>query len=133
MHPGYVADDEILNPDRPESLVFDTSVTPKKLVSAMFMLPPGSTLDDVPDIGGPLTQWHVHDDLCFSPDGRVGGLRDPDGTCPAGLREGIQMPMIHVWITPHRCGPFAALEGVAAGTIAEGEERLCDHAHGAPE
>ena len=23
--------------------------------------------------------------------------------------------MIHVWITPHECGPFAALEGVAAG------------------
>ena len=29
--------------------------------------------------------------------------------------------MIHVWIEPHPCGPFAALEGVAAGTIAEGE------------
>ena len=38
--------------------------------------------------------------------------------------------MIHVWITPHRCGPFAALEGVGAGQIVEGEERLCDHAHG---
>ena len=40
------------------------------------------------------------------------------------------MPMIHVWITPHRCGPFAALEGVGGGQIAEGEARLCDHAHG---
>ena len=39
--------------------------------------------------------------------------------------------MIHVWIEPHPCGPFAALEGVAGGTIPEGEERLCDHAHGA--
>lgn len=133
LHPGYVADDEILNPDRPESLVYDTTVTPKKLVSAMFMLPPGSTLDDVPDLGGPLTQWHVHDDLCFSPGGRVAGLREPSGSCPEGLRAGIQMPMIHVWITPHRCGPFAALEGVAAGSIPAGEERLCDHVHGAPE
>jgi hypothetical protein len=39
--------------------------------------------------------------------------------------------MIHVWITPHPCGPFAALEGVGAGSILPGEQRLCDHAHGA--
>jgi hypothetical protein len=38
--------------------------------------------------------------------------------------------MIHVWITPHPCGPFAALEGIAGGTIPEGEEVLCDEAHG---
>lgn len=39
--------------------------------------------------------------------------------------------MIHVWTVSHPCGPFAALEGVGAGQIHEGEERLCDHAHGA--
>jgi hypothetical protein len=38
--------------------------------------------------------------------------------------------MIHVWITPHKCGPFAALEGVGAGQVVPGEEHLCDHAHG---
>ena len=38
--------------------------------------------------------------------------------------------MIHVWIVPHECGPFAALEGVAAGQVTAGEEHLCDHAHG---
>jgi hypothetical protein len=40
------------------------------------------------------------------------------------------VPLIHVWIVPHACGPFAALEGVGAGQIAPGETRLCDHAHG---
>ena len=40
------------------------------------------------------------------------------------------VPMIHVWVVPHQCGPFAALEGVGAGQIKEGETRLCDHAHG---
>jgi hypothetical protein len=39
--------------------------------------------------------------------------------------------MIHVWIIPHECGPFAALTGVGGGAIAEGEERWSDHAHGA--
>ena len=43
----------------------------------------------------------------------------------------VAVPMVHVWITPHRCGPFAALEGDGAGRIKPGEERLCDHAHGA--
>jgi hypothetical protein len=37
--------------------------------------------------------------------------------------------MIHVWMQPHRCGPFAALEGVGAGQIREGETKLCDEAH----
>jgi len=43
----------------------------------------------------------------------------------------VNSPMIHVWIQPHPCGPFAALEGIGGGTIADGETRLCDHAHGA--
>jgi hypothetical protein len=41
--------------------------------------------------------------------------------------------MIHVWIVPHECGPFASLEGIAAGQVAAGEEHLCDHAHGSPD
>ena len=123
-------DDKILDPDYPESLVYDTSVTPKKLVAAMFMMNPGDTLADVPEVGGKLTQWHVHDNLCFAGP-RVAGLTDAEGNCAAGLTKGNETPMIHVWTEPHPCGPFAALEGVAGGTIKEGEERLCDHAHGA--
>ena len=29
--------------------------------------------------------------------------------------------MVHVWITPHECGPFAALEGVARQPEAAGK------------
>ena len=131
INASYANDPEILNPDRPESLVYDTSVTPKKLVSAMFMLPPGTTLDDVPELGGALTQWHIHDNLCFAASGSVAGLVQADGSCQAPLVKGAAVPMIHVWITPHVCGPFAALEGLAAGSVKPGETRLCDHAHGA--
>jgi hypothetical protein len=129
LNAANMRDDKLLDPDFPESLVFDTSVTPKKLVAAMYMLNEGDTLDDVPELGGKLTQWHVHDNLCFSGP-RVAGLTDATGSCAPGLTKGAATPMIHVWIEPHRCGPFAALEGVGAGTIAEGEARLCDHAHG---
>ncbi|MEO6319002.1 MAG: hypothetical protein ABIP36_09495, partial [Acidimicrobiales bacterium] len=122
-------DDKILDPDFPESLVYDTTVTPKKLVAAMFMMNPGDTLDTVPELGGKLTQWHIHDNLCFA-GSRVAGLTDADGNCAPGLTKGVETPMIHVWTKPHPCGPFSALEGVAGGTIAEGETRLCDTAHG---
>ncbi len=130
LNAANMNDDKILDPDYPESLVYDTSVTPKRLAAAMFMLNPGDTLADVPEVGGKLTQWHVHDNLCFAGP-KVAGLTDVDGNCAPGLTKGAATPMIHVWIQPHPCGPFAALEGVAGGTIAAGEQRLCDHAHGA--
>jgi hypothetical protein len=134
LNAANMRDDKILDPDFPESLVYDTTVTPKKLVSAMFMMNPGDTLADVPDVGGALTQWHVHNNLCFAGP-RVAGLTDAAGNCPTGLTKGAETPMIHVWIDaspgtiPYDCGPFSALEGVGAGTVAEGETRLCDHAH----
>ena len=111
------------------SLVFDTTVSPKRLAAAMFMMNPGDSLADVPDVGGALTQWHIHDNLCFA-GSRVAGLTDDSGNCRDGLTKGVETPMMHVWIQKHPCGPFAALEGIGAGTIAEGETRACDAAHG---
>lgn len=130
----WIDDAVTLNPDFPESLVYEPQPDgSKKLVSAMYMLPHTVALADVPDIGGALMQWHIHDNLCFTDDPvapRVAGLVSPRGTCPTGLHKLPPSPMIHVWIVPNACGPFAALEGVAAGQIQPGEERLCDHAHG---
>ena len=42
-------------------------------------------------------------------------LTDAEGNCAPGLTKPVPTPMIHVWITPHECGPFAALEGHGAG------------------
>jgi hypothetical protein len=131
----WINDDISLDPDHPESLVYEPQPDgSKKLVSAMYMLPDTVDLKDVPNIGGPLMQWHIHDNLCFTNDPvqpRVAGLTNSQGGCNAPLIKFRPAPMIHVWITPHKCGPFAALEGVGAGQIQAGEERLCDHAHGA--
>jgi len=130
---AYISDDHELDPDYPESLVYSTAGGKKTLVSAMFMLSPGTTLDDVPDLGGALTQWHIHDDLCFSDDPKapqVAGVTSVGGECRAPLVKLKPVPMIHVWIVSNPCGPFAALEGTGAGQIKEGEERLCDSAHG---
>ena len=130
----WIDDDVTLDPNHPESLVYERRPDgTKQLVSAMYMLPTSVALEDVPDSGGPLMQWHVHDNLCYTDDPeapKVRGLTRSDGTCPAPLVKHDESAMIHVWITPHECGPFAALEGVGAGAIPEGEERLCDHVHG---
>jgi hypothetical protein len=130
VNPTFMNDNIILDPDHPESLVFDTTVTPKKLVAAMYMALPNTPLDQVPDIGGALTQWHIHDNLCFTASGKVGGLTKADGSCSAPLVKGPLTPMIHVWIEPHRCGPFAALEGIGGGQILPGETVACDNTHG---
>ena len=130
----WIDDDVWLDPDYPESLVFEPQPDgSKKLVSAMFMLPSNTPLDEVPDFGGALMQWHVHGDLCFTDDAngpRVGSIKPLGSTCPPPLVDGTMAPMIHVWITPHPCGPFAALDGIAGGQVPDGEEILCDEAHG---
>jgi hypothetical protein len=132
INTAYFNDEHILNPDYPESLVYEPQPDgSRKLVSVMFMLNSGDTLADVPDVGGKLMQWHIHDNLCFDPaTQRVAGLREPGGPCTGGLVAGGETPMIHVWIEKNPCGPFASLEGIGAGSVAPGETRLCDHAHG---
>ena len=84
------SDGRILDPDHPESLVYEPNLETgeKKLVAAMYMLDPDKTLDQVPDVGGALTQWHIHNNLCFTTAGQVGGLTTPDGVVPAAAREG---------------------------------------------
>ena len=130
----WIDDDVIFDPGRPESLVYEPQPDgSKKLVAAMYMLSTDIALEDAPDIGGALMQWHIHDNLCYTNDPeqpRVVGLTNPDGSCPNGLVKHEPAPMIHVWITPHKCGPFASLEGAGAGQIVAGEKRLCDHQHG---
>src|SRR3546814_15716527 len=71
-------DDKILDPDHPESLVYDTSVTPKRLVAAMYMLNAGATLDDVPYVGAALTPWHLPATLHFHPHRRASRPTGPN-------------------------------------------------------
>ena len=127
----FMNDDVILDPDRPESLVYSTENGQRRLVAAMYMVQRGLPLEQVPNIGGKLMQWHTHENLCYNAEGKVRGITNAAGECPAGLVKPVPTPMIHVWIESHRCGPFAALEGIAGGRIPDGEAKLCDHAHGA--
>ena len=129
INESYINDESMFDPSKAESLVYSTAGGGKQLVAAMYMTKSGTPLDQVPDLGGGLMQWHVHDNLCYR-DGKVAGITTREGTCPPGTVKPVETPMIHIWITPHPCGPFAALEGIAGGRIPDGEARLCDHTHG---
>ncbi len=138
LNPAYIGDDSFLDPNKPESLVYQVDGDRKTLVSAMFIAK-DMELDDptLADYGGPLMTWHVHDNLCWKlENGKpvVAGLSDADGNCPSGtIKAGGRNPMVHVWIAPNECGPFAALEGHGAGQAADGTERTdqCVHHHDA--
>jgi hypothetical protein len=124
---SYVDDGHILDPKRPESLVYEWRGGKQRVVAAMYMLPFGSTFADVPDVGGALTQWHVHRNLCLTDDPEqkiILRFTAADGSCPPGTSKASNTPMLHVWSVPNRCGPFASLD--FGGHFPEGETRTCD-------
>jgi hypothetical protein len=111
VHAAHVLDDTVLDPSAPESLVYRLEADgAKTLTTAMYILPPGSTMDDVPDIAGNLTVWHTHDNLCFAPGThRLAGAL-VDGRCRPGGELRPTAPMLHVWIVDNPCGPFAGTD-----------------------
>ncbi|MEZ5204250.1 MAG: hypothetical protein R2701_07690 [Acidimicrobiales bacterium] len=87
-------------------------------------------LDDAPTLGGDLTRWHLHGDLCLDPQRTppaITASTDAAGRCPDGLEEQQPMPTLHVWVVAHPCGPFSELEGV--GTDPSAVAGGCQHHH----
>lgn len=110
VNPAYEQDGRSLDPERPEALVYAVAPDGQPvLLGAMFMMPVGRP---GPTIGGPLTVWHGHEQVCFSltPPG-LAGLLSPFGTCPVGT---INMPrtaeMIHIWTVPGAPQPIGDLD-----------------------
>ncbi|MCE2735181.1 MAG: hypothetical protein ACK45J_08065 [Acidimicrobiaceae bacterium] len=130
-------DNRFLDTTAPESLVYKVVGTTRILVSAMYIAPPGTAINDTTlvNYGGGLLQWHVHDNLCWrNVNGipKVIGALDANGNCPPNsvLQRG-GAPMVHVWIAAHACGPFAALEGVGAGLASEPDNVRVDKCNAA--
>jgi hypothetical protein len=115
INPQLLADGHELDPDRIEALVFENTERGPVLVSAMYLLDPGATMADVPDVAGDLTQWHDHQNLCWDATGtRLAGVSLDGETCrPSGTLRATP-PMLHVWLDDHDCGPFAGVEGHGA-------------------
>jgi hypothetical protein len=85
LNPAYQRDGEILDPERPEALVYANTSKGPILVGAMYLMPhPGVS---GPQIGGCLTQWHAHSLLKWE---------TPE--------------MMHVWVVDVPAGPFDELK-----------------------
>ena len=106
VNPAYMNDGRILDPQHPESLIYVNTRHGAVLVGAMYLMP--ATGMPGPDIGGPLTPWHKHTNLCFATDtGMIVALTDATGACPAGTVNRMTPEMLHVWIVDNPEGPFS--------------------------
>ena len=110
-NPAYEKDGRVLDPAHPETLVYAVAPDGRPvLLGAMFQMP--NIRQPGPTIGGSLTVWHAHEQVCFSltPPGLT-GLLSPLGACPIGSIDVPLTPeMIHIWIVPGAPQPFGDLD-----------------------
>ena len=128
---SLINDDLMLDPSQPESLVYTVDGDKRILAGVMFIASPRPTDDpSLTDWAGPLMTWHNHGNLCWDlVEGTlkvIGVVNETTGKCEGGFNAGGDVPMVHVWILPHPCGPFAALEGQGAGQAAVPEDQRVD-------
>lgn len=128
-----VQDEYVLDPKKPESFLFtvDLFTGEHKLAAVMYMLGADWLGKPVPTIGGELIPWHAHENLCAIPgdDGESKVIMSVGSsqTCTTGSRL-EPLPMIHVWVVPHPCGPFADFS-THAKTVRLSGKILCDKNH----
>jgi hypothetical protein len=106
MNQRYVDAGYVMDPHRPQGLVYANTRNGPVLLGAMFQM---KNLNQFgPDPGGPMTLWHQHENICVTPLGFEFSLMTPFSVCPVGAIDISASPMLHVWIVdnPHG-GPFA--------------------------
>jgi hypothetical protein len=115
VNAAYFTDADILRPDHVQSLIYYNSSRGPVLIGAMYIMPRLGVRG--PQIGGSLTTWHKHDQLCidkatavivaFAHDTSSNG-NDKSGTCPRGSSNGSTPEMLHVWLIDNPDGPFGS-------------------------
>ncbi len=113
MNTTFINDEQVLDPQRPEFLMYSGEELGKKLLAFMFIV--NSPEDEGPQIGGPLTRWHFHTwsrVRCFE-NGRATHVpARADGTCAIGTPSSRGPQMMHVWLLDHPGGRFASRMGM---------------------
>lgn len=96
-NPGFQNDGVMLDPTRPENLVYGMGPDGPVLLGVMFETQ--GLRNDPPPTGGAALDWHRHEQVCFSlTRPGIAGLVDPFGNCPAGsLAAPTTNSMMHVW------------------------------------
>lgn len=107
----YMFDDVILDPERPEWLVYDDSPDGKVLMALMFFTRELEEKGPMP--GGPLAQWHFHPYevvRCAVKGLWTVGNTDRDGKCAEGIPVTRTPEMFHVWFIEHPLGRFTEMK-----------------------
>lgn len=107
LKPTLMGDGKTLDPSNPEALIYTATSRGFVLTGVTYIMSVAGEFG--PEVGGCLTRWHVHANLCFSPvtQAVVGELR-PDNTCPSGSTRYVPPPLLHVWFVDLPDGRFAA-------------------------
>lgn len=107
VKPAYINDGRVVDPGAIESLVYANTPHGAVLVAAMYMMAGRDAGQAPPQPGGCLDEWHVHTNLCFSPQkGTVVGVTVAGG-CRGDAVNRTTQPMMHVWVAPVPGGPLA--------------------------
>jgi hypothetical protein len=110
-NPAWRADGRLLDPARPETLVYRNGPGGRlTLVGVMYTAPKGTS---GPAVGGPITRWHTHE-ACRDPGTRAKLGRPVDGACPKGQVLQRSGEMMHVWFTDDLATAFARRAPLAA-------------------
>jgi hypothetical protein len=108
----YVTDGRVLDPTRPEGLLYAFTDRGPVVVAAVYLM----NRPDEPGraVGGCLTRWHGHGNLCSSDPahGLITGVLDESGRCPPGQVPWAVPPMLHTWVIDIP-GPFARHAGIS--------------------
>ena len=103
----FTTDGIMLDPLKPENLMYDAN---GDVEGAMFVMEEVGVMG--PLVGGCLTLWHGHTNLCWTgpmqTTGTVNFLIDLGG-CPNGTMLRVTPMMLHVWVDG-RADPFEGLE-----------------------
>ncbi len=102
----HVADGRVLDPERPEFLIYYDTGVAKRLAGLMFLAPADT---HGPQVAGPMTVWHFHlwkHELCLWRGLLVDGVPE-DGECPDGVASRRSPEMLHLWFFDHPQGMFA--------------------------
>ena len=126
VNSAYLTEADILRPGHVQSLIYFNGPHGAMLIGAMYIMPrrgmPG------PQIGGSLTVWHQHSNICFdnTTNMAVAFTRSAffdgsgkSGSCPQGSTNRTTPEMLHVWLIDNPNGPFASdMEPEVLGTTA---------------
>jgi len=103
----YIFDDRVLDPDRPEFLMYYGTPQGKKLAGVMYYT--SQPEERGPQVGGPLTVWHYH--VWARPNCLLERMlmiaKSEDGRCERGIPTSRSPEMLHVWLLDHPEGPFS--------------------------